>query len=199
MGYGYNNQPEQKIDYQPFLKDNGTGEIVVWVDQFNRFWTYDRGGVLVECDDRGQPFAPPPHGGGNYPQQPRYRHEEQVPRMPGSGGGNQVPPSNGGRKYGDTGGASIGIGGGHRPPSSVSMSGNSRPYKGSGGQVPKQPEVIEQVTTPEEKIISLYDAGYKAQYGNEFIPLYDDTVDEVEVIVDEEGKTFRFVIKKIGR
>jgi len=193
-------------DYEPFLVDEYK-QPVVWVDRYNRFWRYDDYDRWVECDDMGRPLdagrppvgREPAYGGRDrgYGRDPYY--DDVPPRMPSRAGASYEEPrrsSRGGQRYGGSSSASIGIGGSRSSrESSREYRSSARDYKPRSRERVPEPEIIEPVKeTISDKLISLYDAGYKPQHGSELLPFMSDD-ETLKIIIDNDGKTFKFIVE----
>ena len=174
-------QQQREPVLTPYLNDQQTGQTVVWVDDTNRFWSFDELGNPFEVDQDGYPLAPLP--------------PQTVPRMPSSMGSRNNPiatsgGNNGGRRYG---GRTPSITQVREETRNTTMGRNS--YNRNMVDKPSVGDVVEVPEPVEAKMFKLSKAGYKPLDGSEFIPFYDESKSVPYLVLDEDNKTFNIIIK----
>ena len=160
---------------------------------------------LVASDANGNPLQQQQQQSFGYnPQQQQqqsfgYNQQQQ-----------QMMPSVGGSKYGNKYGQqqqqqTFGIGG---IPNNTLPNNNASNVTSKYGnkygqqqqqqmQTPTQQQPANAANAQVNVVNSTYiPEGYKAQPGSEFIPLYDETTEDLDVVVDENSKTYKFIIIK---
>ena len=160
---------------------------------------------LVASDANGNPLQQQQQSFGYNPQQQQqsFGYNQQQ----------QMMPSVGGSKYGNKYGQqqqqqqTFGIGGipnntlpNNNVSNVTSKYGNKygqQQQMQAAAQQQQQQQPVTNTSAQVNVVNSTYiPEGYKAQPGSEFIPLYDETTEDLDVVVDENSKTYKFIIIK---
>jgi len=195
---GYTQQQQSNDDYIVAFV-NERGDPIIWEDRNRRLWAYNNRNEFVEVDERGNEI-------NNYPPQYQDGYDRNYGREMRLPGGNQSQNQNmtnrgsvGGNRYGNSR-SSAGIGIGHSSPSRHERSERvEKPaYKPRGNYREEVKKVEKEVVVMDEKPILLFDAGYRAEVGSEMVPYFDESIYELDVIVDDTNKTYKFITKRKG-
>ena len=184
---------------------------LMWVDAGGNIWAYDNNRNFVNVDQQGniipnglrqpvmQQMQNNPYGGGTSYYNGYSNQNQGYPssnRSNGYSSYNRPSQVYGGNNFGNrfntnTNNNNMPAGGGSKKFSKFKN--NQQPVQ------QMQEQRVEQVVEPEERWTNLTLNGYKPLSGNEFIPLYDEEKEYLDIVVDTENKTFNFIILKKDR